>query len=117
MRDPLPARDPLPTGRASCCVTRPSCGDITQISRRSRRVDACSGGPSFPSWNMSRGAMLPRRHADGLRAFGLGGRTGIDLPGETAGILRKPESWREIDLANHGFGQGVGITPIQLAVA
>ena len=47
------------------------------------------------------------RFYDGLRAFGLGGRTGIDLPGETAGILRRPASWREIDLANHGFGQGV----------
>jgi cell division protein FtsI (penicillin-binding protein 3) len=57
------------------------------------------------------------RFYDGLRAFGLGGRTGIDLPGETPGILRKPASWREIDLANHGFGQGVGVTPIQLAVA
>ena len=44
-------------------------------------------------------------------------RTGIDLPGEATGILRKPASWREIDLANHGFGQGVGVTPIQLAVA
>jgi cell division protein FtsI (penicillin-binding protein 3) len=53
----------------------------------------------------------------GLRAFGLGGRTGIDLPGEATGILRKPANWREIDLANHGFGQGVGVTPIQLAVA
>jgi len=57
------------------------------------------------------------RFYNGLRAFGLGGRTGIDLPGETAGILRKPASWAEIDLANHGFGQGVGVTPIQLAVA
>ncbi len=57
------------------------------------------------------------RFYDGLRAFGLGARTGIDLPGEAAGILRKPASWREIDLANHGFGQGVGVTPIQLAVA
>jgi cell division protein FtsI (penicillin-binding protein 3) len=59
----------------------------------------------------------PDRFYNGLRAFGLGGRTGIDLPGEAAGILRKPASWREIDLANHGFGQGVGVTPIQLAVA
>ena len=59
----------------------------------------------------------PERFYNGLRAFGLGGRTGIDLPGEAAGILRKPASWREIDLANHGFGQGVGVTPIQLAVA
>ncbi|MGH7915621.1 MAG: penicillin-binding protein [Candidatus Binataceae bacterium] len=57
------------------------------------------------------------RFYNGLRAFGLGGRTGIDLPGEAAGILRKPASWHEIDLANHGFGQGIGVTPIQLAVA
>ncbi|HEY6420308.1 MAG TPA: penicillin-binding protein [Candidatus Binataceae bacterium] len=53
----------------------------------------------------------------GLRAFGLGSPTGIDLPGEATGLLRKPSGWREIDLANHGFGQGVAVTPIQLAVA
>jgi cell division protein FtsI (penicillin-binding protein 3) len=53
----------------------------------------------------------------GLRAFGIGSRTGIDLPGEAAGIISPPGSWREIDLANHGFGQGVAVTPMQLAVA
>ena len=58
-----------------------------------------------------------QRFYTGLRAFGLGARTGIDLPGETAASGRRPGSWREIDLANHGFGQGVGVTPIQLAVA
>lgn len=57
------------------------------------------------------------RFYNGLRAFGLGARTGIDLPGEAPGILRKPSGWREVDLANHGFGQGVGVTPIQLATA
>jgi cell division protein FtsI (penicillin-binding protein 3) len=58
-----------------------------------------------------------QRFYDGLRAFGLGSRTGIDLPGEASGLLRKADGWREIDLANHGFGQGVAVTPIQLAVA
>ncbi len=53
----------------------------------------------------------------GLHAFGIGYRTGIDLPGEAAGLLMKPSTWREIDLANHGFGQGVAVTPLQLAVA
>ncbi len=53
----------------------------------------------------------------GLRAFGLGRRTGIDLPGEAAGLLRRPSAWRAIELANHGFGQGIAVTPIQLAVA
>jgi cell division protein FtsI (penicillin-binding protein 3) len=57
------------------------------------------------------------RYYEGLRAFGIGSRTGIDLPGEAAGLLSKPAGWKEIDLANHGFGQGVAVTPMQLAVA
>jgi cell division protein FtsI (penicillin-binding protein 3) len=57
------------------------------------------------------------RFYNGMHAFGLGFRTGIDLPGEAAGLIMKPSTWREIDLANHGFGQGVGVTPMQLAVA
>ncbi|MBF6567751.1 MAG: transpeptidase family protein [Candidatus Binataceae bacterium] len=57
------------------------------------------------------------RYSRGLRAFGIGSRTGIDLPGEAYGLLRKESSWREVDLADHGFGQGIAVTPIQLAVA
>ncbi len=57
------------------------------------------------------------RYHEGLLAFGIGSRTGIDLPGEAAGMLSKAAGWKEIDLANHGFGQGVAVTPIQLAVA
>jgi cell division protein FtsI (penicillin-binding protein 3) len=57
------------------------------------------------------------RFYQGLRAFGFGNRTGIDLPGEASGLIMKPSTWREIDLANHGFGQGIAVTPIQLAVA
>ena len=52
-----------------------------------------------------------------LRAFGFGARTGIELPGETPGIVRPLESWARIDLATHSFGQGVSVTPLQMAVA
>lgn len=62
-------------------------------------------------------ALGARRFAEGLTAFGLGRRTGIDLPGEAAGIVRPAAAWKPIELADHGFGQGVGVTPIQLAVA
>ena len=58
-----------------------------------------------------------QRFYDGLRAFGIGRHTGIDLPGEAGGLLSKGSSWRQIELANHGFGQGVAVTPMQLAVA
>lgn len=51
--------------------------------------------------------------------LGYGRPTGIDVAGEVAGLVRDPgiTPWREIDLANGAFGQGVAVTPIQLAAA
>ena len=58
-----------------------------------------------------------KRYYDGLRGFGFGTKTGVDLPGEANGLLSKGSTWKEIELANHGFGQGIAVTPMQLAVA
>ena len=52
-----------------------------------------------------------------LRAFGLGRRTGIDLEGESAGILISESSVKTVDLARIGFGQSVAVTPLQLICA
>jgi len=52
-----------------------------------------------------------------LRTFGFGARTDIGLPGETGGIMRAVKTWARIDLATHSFGQGVAVTPLQMAVA
>ncbi len=49
-----------------------------------------------------------------IRAFGFGERTGIDFPGESLGILRDPSEWSPVDLFSAGFGQGLGVTPLQL---
>ena len=51
--------------------------------------------------------------------LGYGRPTGIDVAGEVGGLVRDPgiKPWREIDLANGAFGQGVAVTPIQLATA
>ena len=56
---------------------------------------------------------------DTWRKLGYGAKTGIDVAGEVPGIVRDPavQPWREIDLANAAFGQGVAVTPIQLATA
>jgi cell division protein FtsI (penicillin-binding protein 3) len=62
-------------------------------------------------------ALGASRLAAGLAVFGIGRKTGIDLPGETVGVLRPVASWRPIELADHGFGQGLAVTPIQLATA
>ncbi len=52
-----------------------------------------------------------------LDRFGIGSTTGVDVQGESAGIIRDPDSWVEIDLATATFGQGISITPLQLVSA
>ena len=52
-----------------------------------------------------------------LNAFGLGKKTGIDLPGESGGILIGSRYVKKVDLARIGFGQSVAVTPIQLVMA
>ena len=51
--------------------------------------------------------------------LGFGARTGIDVDGEVPGLVRDPavQPWKQIDLANGSFGQGIAVTLIQLATA
>jgi cell division protein FtsI (penicillin-binding protein 3) len=49
--------------------------------------------------------------------FGFGRVTGLDVPGEVPGLLRKPETWSGVDLATHAFGQGISTTPMQMVMA
>ncbi|MGY1707080.1 peptidoglycan D,D-transpeptidase FtsI family protein [Geodermatophilus sp. SYSU D00697] len=50
-----------------------------------------------------------------LRAFGVGSTTGIELPGESAGILQDSEEWTASRSANVPIGQGVSVTTLQMA--
>jgi cell division protein FtsI (penicillin-binding protein 3) len=52
-----------------------------------------------------------------LRNFGLGQKTGVDLPMESPGILGAVDDWTRINLVTASFGQGVAATPLQLACA
>ena len=52
-----------------------------------------------------------------MDAFGLGRKTGIDLPGEEVGILPKPEKWDKVKWSRAPIGQGVAVTGLQLASA
>ncbi len=49
--------------------------------------------------------------------FGLGMRSGIDVPGEMPGMLSEPRKWNEFWTAQHAMGHGVGVTALQLAAA
>lgn len=52
-----------------------------------------------------------------LYAFGLGAKTGIDLPGESGGLLINQRYVKSVDLARIGFGQSVTVTPLQMITA
>jgi cell division protein FtsI (penicillin-binding protein 3) len=60
-------------------------------------------------------ALGPRRLARAERDFGYGRRTGIDLPGESPGIVLPVEDWRCTDLGVNAIGQGVAVTVLQMA--
>ncbi len=51
------------------------------------------------------------------RSFGLGEKTGIDMPGEAGGSIPSPRRWPDLVLACIGFGQGISLTPLQLVCA
>ncbi len=51
------------------------------------------------------------------KLFGFGSKTGSGLPGESRGILSASEEWSDIKLANVAFGQGISVTPLQIAAA
>ena len=52
-----------------------------------------------------------------MKRFGFGERTGIDFPGETTGILRPIETTSVLGQNTLYFGQGISVSPLQLAVA
>jgi stage V sporulation protein D (sporulation-specific penicillin-binding protein) len=56
---------------------------------------------------------------DMWQRLGIGEPTGIELNNESAGLVTDPSvtPWQPIDLANHSFGQGVAVTPLQLVRA
>jgi cell division protein FtsI (penicillin-binding protein 3) len=53
----------------------------------------------------------------GLRRFGFGDTSGLQFTGETRGLLRPTSRWAKIDVATHAFGQGIAVTPLQMARA
>lgn len=54
-----------------------------------------------------------------MQGFGIGHLTGVDLAGEVTGRLKSPgdSDWYDADLGTNAFGQGVSVTPLQLASA
>ena len=81
--------------------------DLTKVL-----MNSCNVGMSIMS------AGVPRRQAYGLlRQLGFGEKSGIELAGEEAGLIKSPEEWLGTVPANVFIGQGIAITPLQEVMA
>jgi cell division protein FtsI (penicillin-binding protein 3) len=49
-----------------------------------------------------------------LQSFGIGEKTGVDLPGETRGVIPRFDQSNEVTLATMAFGQGIAVTALRL---
>jgi cell division protein FtsI (penicillin-binding protein 3) len=56
----------------------------------------------------------PDRFYDYIRAFGFGSRSGIELPGETRGLLAPTKRWNGSSIGSIAIGQEIAVTPVQL---
>jgi len=56
----------------------------------------------------------PDKFYDSIRAFGFGSRSGIELPGETRGLLAPVKKWGASSIGSIAIGQEVAVTPVQL---
>jgi cell division protein FtsI (penicillin-binding protein 3) len=52
-----------------------------------------------------------------IRGFGFGSPTGVDLPGESRGLVERLEHWGSYSIASISMGQEVGVTPLQMVTA
>jgi cell division protein FtsI (penicillin-binding protein 3) len=52
-----------------------------------------------------------------IRHFGFGAPTGVELPGESGGLLRPPNRWSALSLPTLAFGQEIGVTALQMTAA
>lgn len=61
--------------------------------------------------------LQPRCLYDYIKGFGFGQLTGIDLPGESVGIIRPPSKWSGLSMGSLPIGQEISVTALQLASA
>jgi cell division protein FtsI/penicillin-binding protein 2 len=52
-----------------------------------------------------------------IRRFGFGEKTGLPLPGESSGLLRRTQRWTPVSPASIAIGQEIGVTPLQIVRA
>jgi len=80
---------------------------VAQVIQKSSNIGAAKMALMLPAQTMWQS----------LSDSGFGERTGSNFPGEAAGILRDPKTWRPIEQATMSYGHGISVNLLQLARA
>ncbi len=91
------------------CWKRQGHGDQTFVETLQ---NSCN--PAFMQIGEKIGTKLFKKYYEG---FGFTSKTGIELPGETAGLFYQPGQFNQVELATSSFGQGPVVTPLQMITA
>ncbi|MEX2295554.1 MAG: penicillin-binding transpeptidase domain-containing protein, partial [Gemmatimonadota bacterium] len=108
--------DSVDTGMGSWVINRRTIQDVAPVGgmltlARALQVSSNVGIAKFAQ------SLDPNEQFEGLRDFGFGVPTGIALPGEASGVLRRPSSWSSQSAASLAIGYEINVTPIQMAMA
>ena len=90
--------------------------DVHPKATRLTLADALRVSSNVGVAKMAQG-LSNREQYETLRDFGFGTQTGVPLPGETPGTLRKPNRWSRQSPASLAIGYEIAVTPIQMAMA
>ncbi len=83
---------------------------VEQMTLTGILVESSNVGTIMASQKLEKGKLH-----ESLRRFGLGQKTGLGLPGESAGILRNEDKWAGTDYGTHPIGQGYSVNGVQMA--
>lgn len=105
-------RESIAGGRISCSVHPPYMSGHGPVDMYKIIQHSCNIGSAHLAFRLG-----AKKLHDYEKAFGLIDKTRAGFGCEAVGYMLPPEDWRPIRLANIGFGQGIAVTPLQMAAA
>lgn len=107
--------DSVDTGRGSWTFAGRTINDVATVGTASLR-DVLVVSSNVGVAKLAQ-RLTPAEQYETLRDFGFGVRSGILLPGEASGRLRRPEDWSRQSSASLAIGYEISVTPLQMAMA
>ena len=107
--------DSVDTGRGSWTFAGRTINDVSTVGTASLR-DVLVVSSNVGVARLAQ-RLTPAEQYETLRDFGFGVRSGILLPGEASGRLRRPEEWSRQSPASLAIGYEISVTPLQMAMA